>query len=204
MKIRIPLGAATIVCVLALTATSALATFVSTTGKPEGSLKASNVTFGLGGGGVGICQNPKGHYFIKKSNEEQGLEKEGQHETEGIEEAAPSECEFTTKGLKTKGTVSACNLHLISNAEQFKELTGAVEKECVLKTEGCEIKVPTAGNKELLKAADVANSGTNDIVKAHATGITVNASVFCELVGIKSSKEGKLEAEVTNVGQNVR
>ncbi len=203
MKTRILLGAATTACVLALTATSALATFVSTTGKPEGSLKASTVTFGLGGG-VGICQNPKGHYFIKKSNEEQGLEKEGQHETEGIEEQGPTECEFATKGgLKTKGTVSACNLHLISKAEQFKELTGAVEKECVLKTEGCEIKVPTTGNKELLKAADVANSGTNDIVKAHATGITENASVFCEVVGIKSSKEGKLEAEVTNVGQNV-
>jgi hypothetical protein len=204
MKIRIPLGTAMIVCALAFTASSALATFVSTAGKPEGTFKGSKVTFGLGGG-VDVCQNPKGHYFIKKSDEEQGLENEGKHETEGVEEQGPTECEFITKGgLKTKGTVSACNLHLISNAEQFKELTGAVEKECVLKSEGCEIKLPTAGNKELLKAADVVNSGTNDIVKAHATGITVSASALCEVVGIKSSKEGKLETEVTNVGQNVR
>jgi hypothetical protein len=106
-------------------------------------------------------------------------------------------CVGEALGLKSAAEVAPCTLQIHQNAGVFKELPGDQVTECLIKTLGCEVKIPAvtteaAGENFQLLGVNIENKGENQFDTANIKGIKATASGgSCLVAG--STTTAKLE-----------
>jgi len=201
LKMKLLLGMAIMVSAFAAMATPALAEWESATSATSGIVKVAKA-----GGGVltahfgGVettvkCQGASigaewqirssGKILEETKGPGQHLTKRGPHDqlvinNWGSGKNGSSTCTGEALGLKEPAEVAPCILQLHQKAGELKAIPGDQVTECLVKTLGCEVKIPpvtreTKGENWQLVGVTLENSGANQNDKGNVTGIKATA-----------------------------
>jgi hypothetical protein len=199
LKMKLLLGMAVMVSAFAAMATPALAEWESASSATSGvikALKGGALTATFGGVTTTVkCQagsigaewqiRSTGKILEEFKGPGQQLTKRGPHDQIVIKNWGSgkngSETCVTEAGiLKGAAEVAPCTLQIHQKAGELKEIPGDQVTECLVKTLGCEIKIPpvtreTKGENWQLLGTTLENIGANQDDKANIKGIKATA-----------------------------
>ncbi len=124
-----------------------------------------------------IGKGPDGHTKV-----EQDLTKDGSHQAFS---GAYTKC-MNALGVVTVNT--ECEIQVIQLSQT--KFDGAVKKQCIIKTSGCELEIEAGNSNFQLVNIEASNVTGGQRAISELTGITVVAtSAPCSVLGIKTNKE---------------
>jgi hypothetical protein len=190
MKTKAVLGLSMVVALFAFTATPALARWTNHGGKGAGHSGEGTLTYE---GGIIKCATAEGSYKVNSEGTVLTLE--------GIKW---NKC----KALSLEATVTCASLEMKQptkeGTEKGKAKGSQVSSVCVVKAPGCEISIPTEGNKEL-ETISMKKAGANIEASVEVKGITATAKgTGCALGGISKEKTTSATEKVGSlIGEGV-
>ncbi len=184
-KIKFALGMSTVLALVALTATPALARWTNHGGK--GLIKAGEVVLTYEGAAL-KCAGAEAIYKVNS---------EGTAVT--LEEIKWNKC----KALGLEAIVTCTTIEhkqpVKEGSEKGKSLVTIVTTGCITKTSACEIDVPTEGNKEL-EETTMKKVGANTEADVSLKGLTATAKGSgCALGGITKEKTAVATVKIPSV-----
>jgi hypothetical protein len=196
IKVKLLIGLAAMLGVLAVTSASAFAEFEAntagaTSGKAQLTKTGAVFTATPGAGAVECAELANGTWKIREKASKQGATKIGGH--------------LNISGQFTKciaaatfpATVNAgCEVQIEQTGTTGKTGTGGVTSNCVISIPAinCTDTIAAGAPNTGLKAVTFTNITAGLEVNASVTGITQTATAGCAEGGIKSGKEGAFEA----------
>jgi hypothetical protein len=205
VKIKVLAGLATIVSLMILATTPALAEFVSRNGTGTGNFTSPQGTFNVQGGFTLFCPKDEGTWKIRVAGTQYESQKEATTGPHLLVHVKVNNCmaklgstNLGTANVGGPGTQPECQLELKQSRGGLIAV-GDVDEECIIKVPsiGCEIKFAklneTTGENYQLSKITLETKKANTIAKGLVTGISQTPSAGC--VGLKAGANGTLQGE---------